>query len=188
MSSSYSDKYHKHGGKSSYRKSKHPYKSDKSKYVYIKNNPDEKDIDLSEVKTKPDRHRNEEEKDVQKTGVCEGCGEDDAPKRFITNEFICMKCRNDIQFKLITKTTISNLYPSVNLFRLRQAVDAGDIQAFKTLNWHNRNAPPIQLFYEKDIMELAGEDVQQTSVKYNQHRSKSKPHSYSKPKFIIEKV
>lgn len=177
-------------GKSSYKSKRSNDNEDdsKTKHVYIKNNPDERDIDLSEIKKSSSAIGKGRVKDEPKTGQCEGCGEEDSPKRFITNEFLCMDCRSNIQFKLITKSTISNLYPSVSVMRLRQLVDAGSIDSFKTLNWHNRNAPPIQLFYEKDIMELAGEDVQQTSVKYNQRR-RSRSRSTSHPKkLIIEKV
>ena len=140
--------------------------SHKSKYtksrrsVQSQNNPDEKSIDLSEAKPA-----------VQHIGPCEGCGIPDAQKRFVTNEFLCPNCRNDLRYKLITKSTVMGLYPSITHSDLKEAVMTKKIHCFRKVNWYNRNAPPIHLYYQNEIMSLA---------KFKEKRPSSRQHESSR--------
>ncbi len=173
-------------------KSKYKSKYTKShRSVQSQNNPDHKDIDLSEAKT-----------DVQHKGPCEGCGMADSPKRFVTNEFLCPNCRDDLRYKLITKSTVTNLYPSINQSDLKEAVKSNSIHCFRRVNWHNRNAPPIHLYYQKEIISLAKSKEKRHSSRSNHHgssrsnyhgSSRSNYHYHgssrnSKPTLQIEKV
>jgi hypothetical protein len=85
---------------------------------------------------------------------CNGCGIENAPLRCVTQEFLCPSCRTDINFKLITKSTALQLYPALDFSDLIEGYKKNDIQCFFIKNWHNHDAAPIKLYYEKEIQQL----------------------------------
>lgn len=143
-------------------------KSHKVKNVNTRkqNNPDDGDeedgktIDLSSAQ--PSKSSNS-------TGRCEGCGKEQSQKRFITNEFLCPDCRDDLRYKLITKSTVARLYPLLTVNDLKEAISKQRIRCYKTKNWHNPHAAPIKLFYEQEIMDLSKRKERKTTS-----RSRSK--------------
>lgn len=132
------------------------------------NNPDnaEKTIDLSSAQ--PSKSH---------MGRCEGCGKDQSQKRFITNEFLCPDCRDDLRYKLITKSTVARLYPLLTVNDLTDAIAKQRIRCYKTKNWHNPRAAPIQLFYEQEIMDLSRRKERKTTSRSRDH---SDNHSQSR--------
>jgi hypothetical protein len=102
-------------------------------------------------------------------GRCEGCGKEQSQKRFITNEFLCPDCRDDLRYKLITKSTVARLYPLLTVNDLKEAIDKQRIRCYTTKNWHNPRAAPIKLFYEQEIMDLSKRKERKTTS-----RSRSK--------------
>ena len=90
---------------------------------------------------------------IQKSqfGDCVGCGILNANIRWVTDEYLCLNCRNDIQYKLITKTTVLSKYPNITNQDLQSAIQTQKLQIFTTKNWVDPNAPPIKLFYEYEI-------------------------------------
>lgn len=89
------------------------------------------------------------------TGNCEGCGMENSPLRAVTKEFLCPSCRDNIHFKLITKTTVLNKYPNLDFVDLIEGFQNKTIHCFFMRNWHNYNAKPIKLYYEKEMQELS---------------------------------
>jgi len=132
------------------------------------NNPDnaEKTIDLSSAQ--PSKSH---------MGRCEGCGKDQSQKRFITNEFLCPDCRDDLRYKLITKSTVARLYPLLTVNDLTDAIAKQRIRCYKTKNWHNPRAAPIKLFYEQEIMDLSRRKERKTTSRSRDHSDK---HSQSR--------
>lgn len=126
------------------------------------NRPDEKTIDLSNAQPSKPRSIH--------LGTCEGCGKGESQKRFITNEFLCPDCRDDLRYKLITKSTVARLYPLLTTNDLKEAIDKKRIKCYKTKNWHNPQAAPIKLFYEQEIMDLTKRKERKTTS-----RSRSRP-------------
>lgn len=151
--------------------------------VQSQNNPDEKSIDLSEA-AKPA---------VEHKGPCEGCGMEGSQKRHITNEFLCTTCRGDLRYKLITKSTVMAMYPSLTPSDLKEAAVAKTIHCFRTVNWHNRRAPPIHLYYQQEIMALAKYKEKRPSSRSHHHGSSRSHHHHgssrnAKPTLQIEKI
>jgi len=89
------------------------------------------------------------------TGNCDGCGMENSPLRAVTKEFLCPSCRDNIHFKLITKTTVLNKYPNLDFVDLIEGFQNKTIQCFFMRNWHNYNAKPIKLYYEREMQELS---------------------------------
>lgn len=88
------------------------------------------------------------------TSTCISCGTDGAPLRKVTNEYLCTPCRGKIDYKLICKRTAMDVY-DLTWADLAMAHAQGKIQCKKTPNWKNKNADPINLYYEKEIQRLA---------------------------------
>jgi hypothetical protein len=122
---------------------------------------------------------------VTQTGDCEGCGKTGSTMRYATRDFICTSCREDIDFKLITKTSALSLYPTLTIHDLIHACKEKMIKIFFVKNWHDRNAPPIKLYYEKEIRELAKqkERFEQSSIR----RSKPPPPQRQSEQFQVTK-
>lgn len=87
-------------------------------------------------------------------GSCIGCGIDGASLRIVTGEHLCANCRQDLRYKLITKTTVLNKYSGINFHDLMNATEGGIVQCFSVKNWHNPSHKPIKLYYEKEIQQL----------------------------------
>ena len=93
-------------------------------------------------------------RDNQK-GVCHGCGIDGANLRKATNEHLCEDCRNDPNFKLITKTTALKKYPNLTFHDLINNYNSKNIRCYFTKNWYDPNCACIKLYHEKEIKKLS---------------------------------
>lgn len=89
-----------------------------------------------------------------KLGPCDGCGMSNAGLRAITNEHLCQSCRNDMHYKLITKSTALTTYTAVDFTDLIEGFKSRQLQCFFIKNWHDPQAKPIKLYYEKEIRQL----------------------------------
>lgn len=125
------------------------------KYVPKKQTTDDevKEIYLGEADAKTIDLKGKEK--CCQLGICDGCGKERCNRRFITKEYLCQECRQHPDYKLITKSTVQRLYPTLDVSELIQACKDKQIQIFYTRNWHNPKAPSIKLYYEREIQELA---------------------------------
>lgn len=108
-----------------------------------------KEIDLSDGNScEPDKHR-------RSRGRCEGCGQDGARLRCTTCQYLCEQCRETPRYKLISKTTALGLYPSLTWEDLMNSYKRGRINCFFCKNWYNSRAPPIKLYFQSEVEDLA---------------------------------
>jgi len=122
---------------------------------------------------------------ANKVGPCAGCGKANSAKRFVTKEYLCPDCRDDLRFKLITKSTINRLYPLLTQNDLAAALNDNQLTFFEVKNWHNYTAAPIKLFYEREIMALARRKERHTTAR---SRSRLDPSEHRHSRLRVEKV
>jgi hypothetical protein len=103
---------------------------------------------------------------LSRQGICQGCGIPGASLRLATNEHLCLDCRNDINFKLITKTTALNKYQNITFKDLINNFKSKKIHCFFAKNWIDPSKDCIKLYYEKEIQKLNRNN--------EKHRTKSK--------------
>ena len=96
-----------------------------------------------------------EKTNSSRKGLCKGCGRDGASLRAVTNEHLCPSCRENLRFKLITKTTALNKYPNVTFQDLINNYKNRKIHCFFVKNWIDPSKDCIKLYYEKEIMALS---------------------------------
>ena len=106
---------------------------------------------------------------VPRNGTCKGCGIDRVNLRVATNEYLCQDCRNNIHFKLITKTTALKKYTNITYKDLINNYKSKNIQCFFVKNWIDPKKDFIKLYYEKEIQKL------------NKQLNKPQTHSRSNP-------
>lgn len=109
----------------------------------------------------------------QNIGPCVGCGQPNSALRRVTREHLCSSCRDDLRYKLITKSTVLDLYPTLTIRDLVEAVKARQVRMHFAANWYNRSAPPIKLYYEIDIQRLC-----QHKERHSARQSRERGHSH----------
>ena len=114
-----------------------------------------------------------------KQGVCQGCGILGSNLRNTTNEHLCSECRNDINFKLITKTTALKKYPNITYQDLINNYKSKKIHCFFVKNWVDPSKDCIKLYYEKEIQKL-NQNIKHKNISKSKSRPKSKPKSKSR--------
>ena len=114
-----------------------------------------------------------------RTGKCVGCGVANAPYRAVTQEFICENCRQDIQFKLICKTTALKKYPHLTFADLINFFRSKQLRCFFVRNWYTAGAPSIKLYYEHEIQKI--NDIVQRSNS-SSHRAPDRASECSPPR------
>jgi ribosomal protein L37AE/L43A len=93
-------------------------------------------------------------KNIPRTGQCKGCGRKNSNLRNVTKEYLCLECRDNIKFKLITKSTALDKYKNVTYKDLINEFKAKKIHCFFVKNWYDPSKDCIKLYYEKEIQKL----------------------------------
>ena len=83
-----------------------------------------------------------------------GCNQHGSHLRVVTNEYLCSECRENMQYKLITKTTALKKYPNVTFQDLINQYKLKKIHCFFVKNWIDPSKECIKLYYEKEIYQI----------------------------------
>lgn len=121
-------------------------------------------------------------------GDCLGCGKPNSKMRFVTREFLCESCRKDVDYKLITKTTVFATYPILKIEDLMSECKNKTLRIFFVNNWHDSTKAPIKLYYEKEISALAETKRQGEILKNQPAAAPNSSTSHSKPKKSRSKI
>jgi len=172
---------------SNYTRQAKPYRTFKKKHTAkIVELPEE---DYGENKFTPPSSSSLQNFRNAQCGDCLGCGKPNSKMRFVTREFLCDSCRKDVDYKLITKTTVLTTYPILNIEDLMSECKNKTLQIFFVNNWHDSTKAPIKLYYEKEITALAEQKRQEEHLKKQPTAAAaSSSTSHSKPKKSRSKI
>ena len=84
---------------------------------------------------------------------CEECGVANAPKRYVTQNFLCEECRRIHPHKLITQETCMNEY-GLDFETLTMASRQKQLRKLVSPNYKDRHASPFIFYFEHEILEF----------------------------------
>lgn len=83
-------------------------------------------------------------------GECTGVGK----WRLVTRDYLCEACRKCPEHKLICRSTAKKKF-GLTYEQLHAAHKSNAIRMFSVTNPHNSKSPPMRLYYEREIADLA---------------------------------